>query len=66
VRAHALAATPTLCAGARDIMRRLVGSYCRAAGGLMQALAGVGPLREALLLAAEVRGRLCAGVRAHR
>lgn len=47
------------CGGAAGILQRLVSSYCKEVGALAAALAGVGPLREALLAAAEVR-RSCA------
>ncbi|WIA14506.1 hypothetical protein OEZ85_003026 [Tetradesmus obliquus] len=51
--ASAAAKLQQTLAGAAGILQRLVSSYCKEVGALAAALAGVGPLREALLAAAE-------------
>lgn len=53
--ASAAAKLQQTLAGAAGILQRLVSSYCKEVDALAAALAGVGPLREALLAAAEVR-----------
>jgi hypothetical protein len=52
--ASAAAKLQQTLAGAAGILQRLVSSYCREVGALVAALSAVGPLREALLAAAEV------------
>jgi hypothetical protein len=53
--ASAAAKLQQTLAGAAGILQRLVSSYCKEVGALVAALSAVGPLREALLAAAEVR-----------
>lgn len=53
--ASAAARLQQTLAGAADILQRLVDNYCREVGGVVAALSSVGPLREALVAAAEVR-----------
>jgi hypothetical protein len=52
--ASAAAKLQQTLAGAAGILQRLVSSYCKEVGALVAALSAVGPLREALLAAAEV------------
>jgi hypothetical protein len=58
--ASAAAKLQQTLAGAAGILQRLVSSYCREVGALVAALSAVGPLREALLAAAEVGLRMSA------